>query len=212
MEDEVQLAETIARGLRRYGFAVDLAFDGESGLKKATLNDYVVIVLDRDLPEIHGDVVCRELDRVGHRARVLMLTAAASKDDLVAGFGVGADDYLAKPFAFSELVARVQALSRRAAPVVPSVLQHADLIVDTARGAVHRGGGQVPLTTREFQVLVVLLRADGAIVSAEELLEQVWDEHADPFTTAVRVTVSRLRAKLGSPSLISTVIGRGYRM
>ncbi len=212
VEDEVQLAETVARGLRRYGFAVDVAFDGAEGLEKATLNEYSVIVLDRDLPLLHGDDVCRELDRLGHRARVLMLTAAAGADDLVAGFAMGADDYLAKPFAFSELVARVQALDRRVAPVGASVLCLDDLVVDPIRGEVSRSGRRIELTAREFSVLVVLMRASGAIVSAEELLEQVWDEHADPFTTAVRVTVSRLRSKLGPPTLIATVVGRGYRL
>lgn len=212
VEDERQLADTVARGLRRHGFAVDVAYDGVDGDEKASVNHYDVVVLDRDLPGLHGDDLCRRLDASGHRARVLMLTAAAAVDDLVSGFDLGADDYLSKPFDFAELVVRIRALGRRRDGGTPIHLTHGDLTIDPARLAVTRGTRRVDLTSREFAVLELLVRADGAVVSAEELLEKAWDEHADPFTTAVRVIVSRLRAKLGEPALITTVVGRGYRL
>lgn len=212
IEDEQRLAETIARGLRRHGMATDVAFDGRSGLGKAQLNAYDVIILDRDLPELHGDEVCRRLDADGHRSRVLMLTAATALDDLVEGFGIGADDYLAKPFDFAELVVRVHALGRRASGVAPATLRHDDLELDPIRSRVTRNGCAVELTAREFAVLHLLMIEPGRVVSAEELLERAWDEHADPFTTAVRVIMSRLRAKLGEPALITTVVGKGYRL
>lgn len=206
------LASTIARGLRRRGYAVDVASDGEEGLGKALVNDYDVVLLDRDLPGIHGDEVCRQIRLARREARILMLTAAASLDDLVGGLALGADDYLTKPFRFAELVARVQALGRRGGPSAPTTLLVADVELDPARHVVRRAGAPVRLTAREFAVLEVLLRADGQVVSAEELLEKAWDELADPFTSSVRVIISRLRSKLGEPSVIETVVGRGYRV
>lgn len=212
VEDEPMLASTIARGLRRRGYAVDVASDGEEGLGKALVNDYDVVLLDRDLPGIHGDEVCRQIRLARREARILMLTAAASLDDLVGGLALGADDYLTKPFRFAELVARVQALGRRGGPSAPTTLLVADVELDPARHVVRRAGAPVRLTAREFAVLEVLLRADGQVVSAEELLEKAWDELADPFTSSVRVIISRLRSKLGEPSVIETVVGRGYRV
>jgi len=187
------MAEAVAVGLRRERMAVDVALDGPSGLARAVDNDYDVILLDRDLPGIHGDKICEELVAAGSRGRVLMLTAAATSDDLVDGLGLGADDYLSKPFDFPVLVARIGALARRAHPAVPPVLRHGDLVVDTARRRAHHAGRVLELTPKEFGVLEVLLTASGRTVSAEELLERVWDEYADPFTNAVKITVSRLR-------------------
>ena len=212
VEDEQVLAEAVARGLRRQGMAVDLAFDGADALDKATVNRYDVIVLDRDLPGVHGDQVCRRLATQGASTRILMLTAAGTIEDRVQGLDLGADDYLPKPFAFSELLARVRALGRRSGAPTPPLLARGDLVVDPARRQAQRGGHFLPLTRKELGVLEVLLAADGAVVSAEELLERVWDEHADPFTNTVRVTVGNLRRKLGSPPLIDTVIGAGYRL
>jgi len=212
VEDEPSLAETLAKGLRRRGFAVDVALDGTDGLGKALVNDYDVVVLDRDLPGVHGDEVCRRLGDACRPARIIMLTAASSLDDLVGGLSLGADDYLTKPFRFDELVARVEALGRRGGATLPLVITVGDLVVDAGRHDVHRGGRAVRLTARELVVLELLARADGRTVPAEELLEKAWDDQADPFTTSVRVIVSRLRAKLGDPPLIHTVIGRGYRM
>jgi DNA-binding response OmpR family regulator len=212
VEDEVVLAEAVARGLRREGMAVDLAFDGADALEKATVNRYEVIVLDRDLPRVHGDAVCRRLAARGGASRILMLTAAGTIDDKVEGLNLGADDYLGKPFAFRELVARVRALGRRSGEPTPPVLARHDVVLDRARRQASRGGQQLPLTRKELGVLEVLLAADGAVISAEELLERVWDEHADPFTQTVRVTVMNLRRKLGKPPLIETVIGAGYRL
>jgi DNA-binding response OmpR family regulator len=212
VEDEVVLAEAIARGLRRQGVAVDVAFDGADALDKATVNRYEVIVLDRDLPVVHGDQVCRKLAAEGGPGRILMLTAAAGVGARVEGLDLGADDYLGKPFAFSELVARIRALGRRSGAPTPPVLTRGDLLVDPARRQASRGGHFLPLTRKELGVLEVLLAADGRVVSAEELLERVWDEHADPFTNTVRVTVGNLRRKLGPPPLIQTVIGAGYRL
>jgi DNA-binding response OmpR family regulator len=211
VEDEVRLADTVARGLRRRGMAVDVAHDGTTGLHKALENAYDVVVLDRDLPGTHGDEVCRQLDQAGHTSRILLLTAAAALDDLVDGFALGADDYLAKPFAFSELVVRIQALARRGA-VTAALLRHGDIELDPSQHRVTRAGQTIELTAREFAVLEMLMRAGGGVVSAEELLEGAWDEHADPFTSAVRVMVSRLRSKLGSPPVITTVVGRGYQL
>jgi DNA-binding response OmpR family regulator len=212
VEDEVVLAEAIARGLRRQGVAVDVTFDGADALDKATVNRYEVIVLDRDLPGVHGDQVCRKLAAEGGPGRILMLTAAAGVDDRVEGLDLGADDYLGKPFAFTELVARIRALGRRSDQPTPPVLTRGDLVVDPARHEAQRGGHFLQLTRKELGVLEVLLAADGRVVSAEELLERVWDEHADPFTNTVRVTVGNLRRKLGPPPLIQTVIGAGYRL
>lgn len=212
VEDDAEMAEAVAVGLRRAEFAVDVAFDGDSGLARASCNDYDVIVLDRDLPGIHGDDICAQLVEQGCRSRLLMLTAAASVDDLVDGLGLGADDYLPKPFDFPVLVARIRALVRRAHPAVPPVLRHADLDVDTGRRRACRAGRPLDLAPKEFGVLEILLGARGRTVSAEELLERVWDEAADPFTNAVKITVSRLRAKLGDPPIIETVAKSGYRI
>jgi DNA-binding response OmpR family regulator len=211
VEDDDEMAEAVAVGLRRQRMAVDVAVDGRAGLEQAVLHDYDVVVLDRDLPGLHGDQVCTELVAAGCRSRVLMLTAAASVDDLVDGLGLGADDYLGKPFDFAELVARVGALARRAQPGVPPVLRVGDVVVDSARRVAHRRGRLLELTPKEFGVLEVLVAAGGRVVSAEELLERVWDAHADPFTSAVKVTMSRLRAKLGDPPVVETVARSGYR-
>jgi len=212
IEDDREMAEAVAVGLRRAQLAVDVALDGRSGLERALVNDYDVIVLDRDLPGLHGDEVCRRLVDAGVRCRVLMLTAAATSDDLVDGLGLGADDYLAKPFDFPVLVARIGALLRRAQPAVPPVLRRGDLVVDTARRSASRGDRPLALAPKEFGVLELLLAAQGRTVSAEELLERVWDEEADPFTNAVKITISRLRTKLGEPPLIETVARSGYRI
>jgi len=211
VEDEQPLAGYIAVGLRKHGFAVDVAFDGRSALDKCALTAYDVVVLDRDLPVLHGDAVCRWLAQDGS-ARILMLTASGTVEDRVGGLTLGADDYLGKPFAFSELVARVRALARRSAPARPPVLRRADVVLDPARRAAERAGRLLSLTPKEFGVLEELLAAGGDVVSAETLLEKVWDEHADPFTNAVRITVSTLRRKLGDPPLIETVTGAGYRI
>jgi DNA-binding response OmpR family regulator len=213
VEDEVPLADAVARGLRREGMAVDVAHDGDTGLEKAMVTRYDVLVLDRDLPVRSGDDVLRELSAHGSLTRVLMLTAAGGLEDRVAGLELGADDYLAKPFAFTELVARVRALGRRATPAAPPVLLGpGGLALDPARRTATRGGVDLGLTRKELGVLEVLLRARGAVVSSEELLERVWDEHADPFTTTVRVTVMTLRKKLGDPPVVHTVVGAGYRL
>ena len=212
VEDHAEMAETVAVGLRRAQMAVDVALDGPSGLERALTTGYDVIVLDRDLPGMHGDEICAELVAAGCRSRVLMLTAAAANEDLVDGLGLGADDYLPKPFDFPVLVARIGALARRAHPAVPPVLRHADLVIDTARRRAWRAGRPVDLSPKEFGVLELLAAAQGRAVSAEELLERVWDEFADPFTTAVKITISRLRAKLGGPPLIETVPKAGYRI
>jgi DNA-binding response OmpR family regulator len=212
VEDHAEMAQLVAVGLRRAQMAVDVALDGPDGLNRALTCDYDVIVLDRDLPGLHGDQVCRQLIAAGRRSRVLMLTAAADSEDLVEGLGLGADDYLGKPFDFPVLVARVSALARRAHPVAPPVLRVADLVVDTAKRRAARAGRPLELGPKEFGVLEVLMASDGRAVSAEELLERVWDEFADPFTSAVAVTMSRLRAKLGDPPLIETVSRSGYRI
>jgi DNA-binding response OmpR family regulator len=212
VEDDEELAEAIGVGLRRAGMAVDVALDGARGLDLALVNDYAVIVLDRDLPGVHGDEVCAALIDAGSASRVLMLTAAGAVEDRVDGLGRGADDYLAKPFAFAELVARIRALARRSQPATPPVLRHGDLEVDTARRIAARGSRTLDLGPKEFAVLEVLLAARGRVVSASELLDRVWDEEADPFTAAVKVTVSRLRRKLGDPPVIETVARSGYRI
>jgi DNA-binding response OmpR family regulator len=212
IEDDAELAEAIGVGLRREQMAVDVVFDGATGLEHAQTADYDVIVLDRDLPGRHGDDVCARLVADGCRGRVLMLTAAATIEDRVDGLGLGADDYLPKPFAFAELVARLRALFRRAQPAVPPVLTHAGLVLDPSRRSTTRDGRPLDLGPKEFGVLQLLLAAQGRIVPAEELLERVWDQMADPFTTAVKVTVSRLRRKLGDPPVIETVPQAGYRI
>jgi DNA-binding response OmpR family regulator len=212
VDDDEELAQVVAVGLRRQQMAVDVATDGPSGLDRALLNDYDVVVLDRDLPGLHGDGVCAGLLDAGRRSRVLMLTAAASTEELVDGLSLGADDYLPKPFDFPVLVARVGALARRAHPLVPPLLRHGDLTVDTARRRASRGDRNLELTPKEFGVLELLIGSSGRTVSAEELLERVWDENADPFTATVKVTVSRLRTKLGDPPVIETVARAGYRL
>jgi len=212
IEDDEETAQAVAAGLRREQMAVDIAFDGCSGLERALLNAYDVIVLDRDLPGMPGDEVCAQLIDAGSRARVLMLTAAATNDDLVDGLARGADDYLPKPFDFPVLIARIRALFRRSQPAIAPLLRHNNLVLDTAHRSVLRGDEQLELTPKEFGVLELLLAAQGRSVSAEELLERVWDEAADPFTSAIKITISRLRAKLGDPSIIETVAKSGYRI
>ena len=211
-EDEPRLAEALARGLRRNGFAVDIALDGNQALRRTAVVDYDVVVLDRDLPHVHGDEVCRQLVGAERPPRILMLTAAADVRARVEGLNLGADDYLTKPFAFAELVARVQALGRRANAAHGPVLDRAGITLDIPRHTASRDGLPLRLSPKEFAVLRVLLRADGAVVSAEDLLEQAWDEHADPFTQTVRVTVMTLRRKLGDPPVIHTVPKVGYRL
>lgn len=212
VEDERLLADAIARGLRREAMAVDVVYDGAEAGERISVNDYDVVVLDRDLPGLSGDELCARLVRDGGPTRILMLTAAAEVADRVAGLSLGADDYLGKPFAFSELVARVRALGRRAMPAVPPVLEAAGVRLDPARREVSRDGRPVALAPKEFAVLEVLMRAGGAAVSAEQLLEKAWDENADPFTNVVRVTVMTLRKRLGEPQVIRTVPGAGYRI
>jgi DNA-binding response OmpR family regulator len=211
-EDHAELAETVALGLRREGMAVDIALDGADALDRLAATGYDVLVLDRDLPRVHGDDVCRSVASGGVRVRVLMLTAAGSIEDRVAGLCIGADDYLPKPFAFTELVARIRALARRPERVVPPVLTRGDLSLDPATRTVTRHGRRLWLTPKEFGVLEQLLAAAGTVVSAEEQLERAWDEMADPFTSTVKVTISRLRNKLGQPPLIETVPQAGYRI
>ena len=211
-EDEVRLADAIARGLRRQGMAVDLAPDGETALVKSRVVRYDVLVLDRDLPRLHGDEVCRTVRRERPEAGILMLTAAGTLEDTIEGLSLGADDYLPKPFRFAELVARIHALARRSAPSRPPVLRHADIELDPARRRITRSGAEVTLARKEFAVLETLMSAEGATVSAEQLLESVWDEHADPFTNVVRMTIMTLRRKLGDPPVVQTVIGVGYRV
>jgi DNA-binding response OmpR family regulator len=212
VEDEPRLAEAVARGLRHRAMAVDIAYDGQNALNKAGLVDYDVVVLDRDLPGVHGDEVCRALRTEESGPAVLMLTAAGELDQVVEGLTLGADDYLAKPFAFPELLARVQALGRRPRRTLPPVLARGDVELDPARHEVRRGGKPIELQPKEFAVLRVLLEADGGVVSSEELLERVWDENVDPFTNVVRVVVMTLRRKLGKPPLIETVTRAGYRI
>lgn len=212
MEDVRPLAEAIADGLRGQAMAVDVVFDGQTALESLTVNDYDVVVLDRDLPVIHGDEVCRAVAAGGATVRILMLTAAGDLSDRVSGLNLGADDYLAKPFAFAELVARVRALGRRARPADPPVLDRAGVRLDPARHEASRYGRPLSLRHKEFLVLEELLRAAGAVVSAEQLLEKAWDENIDPFTHVVRVTIMTLRRKLGDPQPIETIPGVGYRI
>lgn len=212
VEDHADLAEVLARGLRREGMAVDLALDGEQGWLKTCVSPYDVVVLDRDLPALHGDELCRRLRERGAGERVLMLTAAGGPRQAAAGLALGADDYLAKPFAFVELVARVRALSRRPPQVREPILEVAGIRLDTVRRSASREGRPLQLARKEMAVLEQLLAADGGVVSAEQLLERVWDENTDPFTTAVRTTIRKLRRKLGEPDPIETVVGSGYRI
>jgi DNA-binding response OmpR family regulator len=211
-EDEPLMADTIAEGLRRRSMAVDVCYDGDAALERVTVHRYDVVILDRDLPKVHGDEVCRTIVASGGQARVLMLTAAAGIRDRVDGLDLGADDYLTKPFAFAELVARVGSLGRRSRAALPPVLERAGIRIDLPRRQAFRDGLLLPLTPKEFAVLEVLMRAEGCVVSAEELLEKAWDENADPFTNAVRVAVMTLRRKLGTPPVIETVPKAGYRL
>jgi two-component system, OmpR family, response regulator VanR len=211
-EDEPRIAGAVARGLRREGMAVDLAGDGASALYKARVVPYDVVVLDRDLPVMHGDDVCRALAAEQPETKVLMLTAARSTDDLVAGLSLGADDYLPKPFRFAELVARLRALARRSGAARPPVLEAGDVVLDPARRSATRAGRPLDLTPKEFAVLEVLLAAQGAVVAPEELVDKAWDEQLDPLSNTVRMTVMTLRRKLGDPPLVATVRGSGYRV
>ena len=211
VEDHQTLARRIAEGLRDAGMAVDIAGDGAAALETALLTDYDVVVLDRDLPRVHGDAVCATLAGSGSAARILMLTAANTVGDRVQGLNLGADDYLGKPFAFEELVARVRSLARRA-PAAAAMIVRGGIVFDRARRRVSRAGRPLSLTRKEMGILEELLVADGGVVSAEELLERVWDENADPFTRTVTVTIGRLRRKLGEPDPIDTVVGSGYRL
>lgn len=212
VDDEVALADLVVAGLSRQAMAVDVAYRGDEADEMLAVNDYDVVVLDRDLPGMHGDAVARAMADRGDTTRILMLTAAGDLHDRVLGLELGADDYLTKPFEYPELVARVRALGRRSAAATPPVLRSGDLELDTNRHLATRRGLDLGLSTKELMVLEVLMQADGRIVSAEELLEKVWDAHIDPFTNAVRVTVSKLRRKLGDPDPIHTVPGRGYRL
>jgi DNA-binding response OmpR family regulator len=212
VEDHEVLATTIAAGLRREGMAVDVALDGTDALEHLAVTGYDVVVLDRDLPGVHGDEICRRLAADGSQSRVLMLTAASTVRDRVHGFKLGADDYLPKPFHFAELLARVRALGRRSAPPLPLVLENGDLALDPNGRVAFRAGRRLALSPKEFAVLEYLLAAGSRAVSAEELLERVWDEYADPFTNTVKSTVGRLRAKLGEPPVIETVREGGYRI
>jgi DNA-binding response OmpR family regulator len=212
VEDEPILADAVAEWLRNEAHAVDVVHDGATALERTDVNDYDVVILDRDIPAIHGDDVCRELVDNGADVRVLMLTAAGEVSDRVEGLRLGADDYLPKPFAFAELSARVLALGRRSRPPSPPVLQRSGIILDQGRHEVFRDGRLVPLSKKEFAVLAELLRADGGAVSAEQLLEKAWDEFADPFTGAVRIAILKLRRKLGNPPIVETVSGVGYRI
>ena len=211
VEDQAELADDIADGLRDQGIGADVAYDGAAGIEKALMIAYDVVILDRDLPRVHGDAVCATLAAAPSPARILLLTASSTVSDRVDGLNLGADDYLTKPFAFAELVARVRALARRA-PAAPPVTVRGDIVFDRARRRASRGGRPLSLTKKELAVLEELLVADGAVVSAEDLLERVWDENADPFTRTVTVTLARLRRKLGNPELIETVVGSGYRL
>jgi len=211
-EDEPRIAAALARGLRREGMAVDVAADGEDALFKARVHPYHVVVLDRDLPKLHGDDVCRALAAERPGTKVLMLTAARSTDDVIDGLRLGADDYVSKPFRFAELVARLHALARRSGEARPPVLTAADVELDPARRVATRGGRTLDLTLKEFGVLEALLAAQGALVTPEDLVERVWDEQLDPLSNTVRMTVMTLRRKLGDPPLIETVRGSGYRV
>jgi DNA-binding response OmpR family regulator len=212
VEDFEVLATAIGSGLRREGMAVDVVLDGNDALEHLALTRYDVVVLDRDLPGVHGDEVCRQIVAAGSQSRVLMLTAASTVRERVDGLGLGADDYLPKPFDFAELVARVRALGRRSAPALPPTLETSDVTLDPSRRVAFRAGQRLDLSPKEFAVLECLLGAGGRVVSAEELLERAWDEAADPFTTAVKTTIRRLRAKLGGPPVIHTVREGGYRI
>ena len=212
VEDFEVLARSIGTGLRREGMAVDVVLNGNDALGHLASTRYDVVVLDRDLPGVPGDEVCRQIVAGGSESRVLMLTAATTVKDRVGGLGLGADDYLSKPFDFAELVARIRALGRRATPAAPPMLEAGGLVLDPSRRVALRGGRRLELSPKEFSVLECLLASGDRVVSTEELLERVWDDAADPFTTAVKTTIRRLRAKLGEPPLIETVREVGYRI
>jgi len=212
VEDHIELAQTLAGGLRREGMAIDLAHDGREAFSRIAVTDYDVLVLDRDLPDVPGDEICRSLVADGRESKILMLTAAGTVEDRVDGLRLGADDYLPKPFAFAELVARIRALGRRSGAPLPPALVHGDLRVDPTNRLASRAGTRLALSPKELALLEYLLGAQGRVVSSEELLERVWDENADPFTTTVKVTIRRLRAKLGDPPVIETVPQGGYRI
>jgi DNA-binding response OmpR family regulator len=212
VEDSRALADGVAEGLRDQGIAVDIAYDGREAAAKLDLNAYEVVILDRDLPGLHGDTLCRMIAEGGSRAMVLMLTAAGSPGDRVSGLRLGADDYLAKPFHFPELVLRVRALARRQPAARARVFRAAGIELDALRHVAARDGRQLDLSAREFAVLEALMRAQPAVLRAEDLLEQVWDEHADPFSNLVSVTISRLRRKLGDPPVIQTIPHVGYHI
>jgi DNA-binding response OmpR family regulator len=212
VDDETVLADAIADGLRRAAYAVDTAYDGAAALERLSVNAYDVLVLDRDLPGVPGDEVCRTVVASGAPVRILMVTAAGDLSDRVYGLDLGADDYLAKPFAFAELLARVRALGRRVRPAGPPILDRSGITLDPARREVTRDGVPIALSRREFTVLEELLRADGAVLTSEDLLEKVWDENIDPFTNVLRVTVMSLRRRLGEPQVVMTVTGVGYRI
>jgi DNA-binding response OmpR family regulator len=212
VEDFEVLARSVATGLRREGIAVDVVLDGAEGLIRAGLTRYDVVVLDRDLPVVHGDEVCRRIASDHPTSRILMLTAAGAVSDRVEGLGLGADDYLRKPFDFAELVARVRALARRSVVPLPPTLESGDVTLDPGRRVASRAGRRLELSPKEFALLECLLAAGDRVVSSEELLERVWDEHTDPFTTTVKTTIRRLRGKLGEPPMIETVREGGYRI
>jgi len=212
VEDQTELADSVARVLRREGMAVDVAYDGAAALERTDVVEYDVVVLDRDLPGVHGDEVCRTLVAREAASRVLMLTASGTIAERVEGLGLGADDYLPKPFAYAELVARIRAVGRRTRPAAPPILLHGDLRLDPAQRSATRAGARLSLSPKEFAVLEYLLTGQGRVISAEELLDRVWDEAADPFTTTVKATINRLRTKLGDPPLIQTVARAGYRI
>jgi DNA-binding response OmpR family regulator len=212
VEDFEILARTLGTGLRREGMAVDVVLDGNTALERLAVIEYDVAVLDRDVPGVHGDEVCRRISALYPACRVLMLTAAGTVRDRIDGLDLGADDYLPKPFDFAELVARVRALGRRPGPGLPPLLSAADLTLDPSRRVAVRAGRRLDLSPKEFAVLEYLVAAADRVVSAEELLEHVWDEAADPFTTAVKTTIKRLRTKLGEPPMVHTVRGGGYRV
>lgn len=212
VEDEVLLADAIREGLERAAMAVDVVHDGDLALESLSVNDYDAVVLDRDIPGTHGDDVCATLARNGSTVRVLMLTAARRTDQKVTGFELGADDYLGKPFEFTELIARLRALGRRSGDAKPPVLERSGVRLDVFKHTVTRDGLPIHLSRKEFAVLEILLGADGGVVSAEQLLEKAWDENADPFTNSIRVVISTLRKRLGSPWVIETIPGVGYRV
>ena len=212
VDDEQDLADVVARGLRQAGMAVDVSTSGDDALFKLDITPYDLLVLDRQMPGVGGDEVCREVVSRSERTRMLMLTAQAELDDRVEGLELGADDYLVKPFEMAELIARLRAIARRPSLALPPILKIGDLEIDTTKRAVTRAGRSLSLTRKEFGVLEMLAMADGRVISSEELLEHVWDEMADPFTNAVRITVMTLRRKLGTPALIETIVGTGYRL